>query len=159
MKTPYTVIPAGGEYAAVIAVLIARAMKPAWSAAAVASFFATPGSFAFVAVESGPDHAKITQPVGFVLCRQAAEICDLAAMAVAARARRKGVGRALIGAACAEAVKRGVREIFLEVALSNAPARALYAAEGFHEVAKRAGYYPGGRGRKAEDAVVMRRDL
>lgn len=159
MKTAFTVIPAGREYAAVVAVLLAAAMEPPWSADAVAAFFEAPGSFAFLAAESGPGSQKIARPLGFVLCRQAGETCDIAAMGVAAEARRQGVGRALIEAACEEAAKRGVREMFLEVAESNASARALYAGQNFHEVAKRAGYYPGATDKKAEDAVVMRRDL
>ena len=159
MKAAFAVIPAGAEYAAVIAVSLAASMEPSWSAAAVASYFEAPGSFAFLAATIEPGHEKITQPLGFVLCRQAGDSCDIAAMSVAPSVRRRGIGRALIEAACAEAAKRGVREVFLEVAESNAPARALYVAQHFREVAKRAGYYANAGADRAEDAVVMRRDL
>ena len=94
-----------------------------------------------------------------MLCRQAGDSCDIAAMSVPPSVRRRGIGRALIEAACTEAAKRGVREVFLEVAESNLPARALYAALHFRDVAKRSGYYPSAAAGKAEDAVVMRRDL
>ena len=41
--------------------------------------------------------------------------------------------------------------MLLEVAADNDAAQALYASAGFVEIARRPGYYPGGR-----DAVVMR---
>ena len=46
--------------------------------------------------------------------------------------RRRGIGRAMIAALLENAGERGVREIHLEVISGNVPARALYAASGFH---------------------------
>jgi N-acetylglutamate synthase len=45
--------------------------------------------------------------------------------------RRAGLGLAITAAACAEAVARGVRQVFLQVAVDNAAARALYERCGF----------------------------
>jgi GNAT superfamily N-acetyltransferase len=45
--------------------------------------------------------------------------------------RRAGLGLAITAAACAEAVARGVRQVFLQVAVDNAGARALYERCGF----------------------------
>jgi N-acetylglutamate synthase len=45
--------------------------------------------------------------------------------------RRAGLGQAITAAACAEAVARGVRRVFLQVAVDNAGARALYERCGF----------------------------
>jgi GNAT superfamily N-acetyltransferase len=45
--------------------------------------------------------------------------------------RRAGLGLAITAAACAEAVGRGVRRVFLQVAVDNAGARALYERCGF----------------------------
>ena len=45
--------------------------------------------------------------------------------------RRAGLGLAITTAACAEAVRRGVRRVFLQVAVDNAGARALYERCGF----------------------------
>jgi GNAT superfamily N-acetyltransferase len=45
--------------------------------------------------------------------------------------RRAGLGLAITAAACAEAVARGVRRVFLQVAVDNAGARALYERCGF----------------------------
>ncbi|WP_432124871.1 N-acetyltransferase family protein [Streptomyces sp. C10-9-1] len=52
-------------------------------------------------------------------------------LAVAVRARGRGVGRALLRAACAEAVRQGAHRVTLRVLGHNRPARALYEAEGF----------------------------
>ena len=45
--------------------------------------------------------------------------------------RRAGLGLAITAAACAEAVARGVRRVFLQVETGNAGARALYEGCGF----------------------------
>ncbi|MEU2058908.1 GNAT family N-acetyltransferase [Streptomyces sp. NPDC013455] len=63
-----------------------------------------------------PSHAHVLAVQGF---------------AVATRARGRGVGRALIRAAVAEARRRGARRLTLRVLGHNTPARALYASEGF----------------------------
>lgn len=50
---------------------------------------------------------------------------------VAAPARGKGVGTALIDAICVEAAKRGYKEVRLDVIDSNPRAKALYVRHGF----------------------------
>lgn len=60
----------------------------------------------------------------------AAPLINIHDLAVAAHHRGKGIGRALIAAIEAEALKRGACKITLEV-LSGNPARHLYAACGF----------------------------
>lgn len=54
---------------------------------------------------------------------------------VAAEARGRGVGTALLDAVCAEAKQRGFRQVRLDVIDTNPRARALYLHEGFKEVA------------------------
>jgi ribosomal protein S18 acetylase RimI-like enzyme len=54
---------------------------------------------------------------------------------VAAEARGRGVGTALLDAVCAEAKQRGYRQVRLDVIDTNPRARALYLHEGFEEVA------------------------
>jgi [ribosomal protein S18]-alanine N-acetyltransferase len=75
--------------------------------------------------------------------------------------RRQGIGRALLGRFLSDARARGAEQCFLEVRVSNSPAIALYAREGFVPVARRIGYYPApGAGAGArEDALVLRRVL
>ncbi|MGW1779870.1 N-acetyltransferase family protein [Streptomyces sp. NPDC002143] len=60
-----------------------------------------------------------------------AHVRQIQGLAVAEEARGRGVGRALIRAAVEEARRRGARRLTLRVLGHNAPARALYEAEGF----------------------------
>jgi ribosomal protein S18 acetylase RimI-like enzyme len=60
-----------------------------------------------------------------------AHVRQIQGLAVAEETRGRGVGRALIQAAVDEARRRGARRLTLRVLGHNAPARALYEAEGF----------------------------
>ena len=79
-------------------------------------------------------------------------------LTVAPEARRRGLGRTLLGRFVRDAKARGAAQCFLEVRVSNAAAIGLYAAEGFAPVARRIGYYPA-RDDAREDALVMRKSL
>jgi ribosomal-protein-alanine N-acetyltransferase len=93
--------------------------------------------------------------VGWAGLLAVADVVEILTVGVIESARRRGIGHDLIAALLAEARRRGAVEVFLEVRVDNAAARALYAHEGFDEIAVRAGYYDAGR----VDAVVMRRAL
>jgi ribosomal-protein-alanine N-acetyltransferase len=80
---------------------------------------------------------------------------ELGNVAVATRWRRRGVGRTLVRAILARAVERGVREVYLEVRVSNHAAQELYQRHGFAEVGRRRNYYL----EPLEDALVMRREF
>ncbi|MFJ3497294.1 GNAT family N-acetyltransferase [Streptomyces sp. NPDC086091] len=60
-----------------------------------------------------------------------AHVRQIQGLAVADTARGRGVGRALVRAAVEETRRAGARRLTLRVLGHNAPARALYAAEGF----------------------------
>ncbi|MEU6475588.1 GNAT family N-acetyltransferase [Streptomyces sp. NPDC047017] len=60
-----------------------------------------------------------------------AHVRQINGLAVAEEARGTGVGRALLRAAVAEARRQGARRLTLRVLGHNAPARRLYASEGF----------------------------
>jgi ribosomal protein S18 acetylase RimI-like enzyme len=70
----------------------------------------------------------------------ASDDCWLEDLWVQEPARRSGLGRALVIAACEHARTRGCRRIELDVSEANAPALALYEAAGF-----RTGKLPEGR--------------
>jgi [ribosomal protein S18]-alanine N-acetyltransferase len=74
-------------------------------------------------------------------------------VSVAREWQRCGIGTELTRFFVDVARKRGASKIYLEVRPSNVAARALYAREGFAEIAMRRGYYPAPNGR--EDAVIM----
>jgi ribosomal-protein-alanine N-acetyltransferase len=81
-------------------------------------------------------------------------------LTVAPAARRRGLARALLRRFLDDALRLGAEQCFLEVRVSNAAAIALYRAEGFVAVARRAGYYPPAKGAlEREDALVLRRGV
>lgn len=142
---------AGPAGAALLAALHADAFVdpavsgPAWGTADFTALLAMPGTFALVA---GGD-----APVGFVLVRIAADEAEILTLGTATAARRHGVARALVAGAAAAARASGAVRLFLEVAETNGPARALYAAAGFTVVGRRRNYFMlAGR---PVDAVVM----
>jgi N-acetylglutamate synthase len=55
----------------------------------------------------------------------------LYAVATLPRARRRGLGRAVVGALTTASEEHGVQRLWLQVLADNAPARALYTALGF----------------------------
>jgi N-acetylglutamate synthase len=79
----------------------------------------------------------------FVSIRSADEVLAIARLSIAAgwagltavevnpAYRRQGLGVAITAAACQEAVLRGMRNVYLQVEVDNAPARALYQRVGF----------------------------
>lgn len=81
-------------------------------------------------------------------------------LTVAPAARRRGLARALLRRFVDDALRLGAEQCFLEVRISNVAAIALYSAEGFIAVARRAGYYPAADGASVrEDALVLRRGV
>jgi ribosomal-protein-alanine N-acetyltransferase len=75
-------------------------------------------------------------------------------LAVRRDMHRRGIGRALLDALLAEARRRQVEAVLLEVAVDNAVAQKLYASYGFEPVGVRRGYYQPSN----TDALVMRYD-
>ncbi|MFC7432336.1 MULTISPECIES: ribosomal protein S18-alanine N-acetyltransferase [unclassified Agrococcus] len=93
--------------------------------------------------------------VGYVGLRAVGVEGDIQTIAVGEAARGTGLGRRLLAQAQQDARDRGVQELFLEVREDNAPARALYASEGFVEIGVRPGYYQP----EGVDAISMRKEL
>jgi ribosomal-protein-alanine N-acetyltransferase len=98
------------------------------------------------------------EPLGFIVVRAVAGEAEILTLAVHPEARRLGLGRALVQAAATTARTFGAEAFWLEVAVDNAAATALYAATGFEPAGRRPYYYarPGG---ERVDALVMRRLL
>jgi [ribosomal protein S18]-alanine N-acetyltransferase len=86
---------------------------------------------------------------------QAGETADVQTLAVAPQYQRSGIATALLTAIIAEAERRGLRALLLEVRAENEAALALYARHGFEQISRRRGYYDAGRA----DALVLRRPL
>lgn len=115
----------------------------------------------FIALGGLPRAAMIVDDEvrdGLIILQFAADEAEVLNFGVVPAARRRGLGRELLAAAEALAAMRGAARLFLEVAIDNAPARALYATAGFTQVGHRPGYYLRPDGSRA-DAVVMQKTL
>ncbi len=123
----------------------------AWSRQDIAELLASPGVHGLLLQLEG-------RHVGFALCRSVADEAELLTIAVDPSHRRRGAGRALLGAAIEQLRSSGARTLYLEVGMDNPAARSLYEQAGFRAVGKRTGYYQRGEQPKA-DAVVMRLTL
>jgi ribosomal-protein-alanine N-acetyltransferase len=125
---------------------IHRAAFPAaqaWSADVMVLQLGLSGGFGFIHPAGG-----------MVLARVTVDEAEILTIAVDPVAQSQGLGRDLLQAAMDEAARRGAAAMFLEVSVSNAPARALYKAAGFSRVGRRRAYYIGGG-----DALILRASL
>lgn len=137
--------------AAEVAALHARAMRAAgdaWDAGSFAGLLADPQ----VTGLGFRDHGAIA---GVLLLRAAADEAEILTLAVDPAMRRRGIGRRLVVAALERAAAGDAARVFLEVAVDNAAAAALYRGIGFTEVGRRPGYYARAGGRV--DALVLAR--
>lgn len=136
--------------AAAMAEAHAAAFNPSWREEDFEDLLEGQGIFGFLAREAAP--------VGVVLCRIVAEEMEVLTLGVAPAARRRGVAKALMAAVLGAARQAGVDACFLEVAVDNQAAGALYAGLGFQRAGHRPGYYDRGAAGLA-DALLMRLDL
>jgi ribosomal-protein-alanine N-acetyltransferase len=122
----------------------------AWSLGAFEAEIVHPDSF-YITVRADADHTL----VGYGGLRASNEYGgqgDIQTLAVAEAFRGQGIGAHVLDLLLEEAWSRGVTEVLLEVRADNDAAARLYSRAGFHEIARRPGYYqPGGI-----DAIVMR---
>jgi ribosomal-protein-alanine N-acetyltransferase len=137
-----------------LAALHAQAFEAPWSAAELARMIDGPCAFA-LAIGTGAQAADIQ---GFVVARAIAGEAEILTLAVRPDMRRRGLARSLIAAVCTRAVDHGARVLWLEVAVDNSAALALYQSLGFEAAGRRPAYYGREQGGPV-DALVMRRDL
>ena len=95
-------------------------------------------------------------PSGFVLFRKAADEAEILTICTRPVFRRKGHAKLLLQHVESLLKKEGVKSLFIEVAVSNPAAFALYASCGFKEAGLRKNYYERGDGTR-EDALIMRK--
>ena len=118
-----------------------------WSSAAVGELLSLPGTHCFLA-------SLDDSPAGYLLARLVEDEGDILSVGVCPAYRRRGLAHALLSRLAIRALEIGVRRLFLEVAESNAAARACYLADGWREVARRPGYYELGNNKHC-DALVF----
>jgi ribosomal-protein-alanine N-acetyltransferase len=124
--------------------------EKAWRADEFEDLLDGEGIYGFLAEDEGP--------LGLILCRIAADEVEILTVGVMRATRRRGVALALMIAALDVAREAGVAEAFLEVAVDNDAAIALYEQLGFRATGLRKAYYDLGPAGFA-DALVMRLDL
>lgn len=93
--------------------------------------------------------------VGFLVANHLSPEWELENIVVAPAARRRGLGKRLLGALLAAAHKANSTSVFLEVRESNAAARSLYENTGFEQTGRRPSYYTS----PLEAAILYRRTL
>lgn len=138
--------------AGVAAAIHARAADASWSAETFGGLLRQPGVFGLLALTG-------EAPQGFILCRIVTDEAEVLTLAVLPEARRRGIARALMSAAMAQAKAGGAARLLLEVSVRNNAALALYRSVGFGEVGRRKGYYAESGGEGPADALVMATDL
>jgi [ribosomal protein S18]-alanine N-acetyltransferase len=117
--------------------------REAWAEDAFALQLVMPGVFGLI-------HPR----GGLLLARLTMDEAEVLTLAVAPAARRHGIARALLSAAMATAKQQDASTMFLEVAVGNAAAQALYRQAGFVEAGRRPRYYADGG-----DALILRAPL
>lgn len=126
--------------------------------------YPTPWSMSLFLQELGLDHrvyraarrAGRGEVLGYAGVIVVAGEGHVATVAVDPGWRRHAIGSRLLLDVTRGAIAEGATAMTLEVRSSNRAAQAMYARFGYAPVGVRKGYYPsGGRGGRAEDAVIM----
>jgi ribosomal-protein-alanine N-acetyltransferase len=90
------------------------------------------------------------QVVGYLITQWVLDEIHILNVAVSPEMHRAGIGSKLLNFVVAEGQKQGMRDMFLEVRVSNVAAISLYMRFGFQVLSTRKKYYTDG-----EDALVM----
>ena len=108
------------------------------------------GPLDMVWVAEGKDAPEEFRIAGYLNFRTIAGEGELMRIAVRPEAQGQGIGHLLMEQMIRAGESLGIRDITLEVRVSNAPARALYQRFGFRDEAIRKNYYD----HPQEDAVI-----
>jgi len=131
-----------------------------WSKSDLAHLLALPGGLGLLARTRSFRRLGFDtrRAVGFSLCRVTRDESELLSIGVSPENRRSGLGTVLVRQSIQHCRAGGARCMFLEVAVDNPGAQALYAQEGFREVGRREGYYRRDGGDRVA-ALTMRAEL
>jgi len=144
------------DISAVVALERETAGAPHWAAAEYAVMVeesADPFARRLLVVAESSDKDMVGLAVGKVAGVGADAFGEIESVAVATRARRAGVGRALCEAVLEWCRKEGAQAIELEVRSASEAAIALYRQLGFEAVGMRRSYYRD----PVDDAILMSR--
>ena len=142
--------PARREDVDDVAAIEREAFSDPWSAASFRALFGNQ------LVHFAVAHDTLTGRIhGYVVAWFVVDEGEIANLAVAATARRMGLGARLLDGALADAARRGCRVVFLEVREANVAAQSLYSSRKFVLAGRRVRYYR----KPVEDALILRREL
>ena len=119
-----------------------------WSAQSFSEILAMPGAQGWLMVSG-------ETPIGFMLARFTLDEGEILLTGIAPTARRRGHAARLMGVLIDHARVAGIGTLFLEHAVGNAAAGALYRRFGFSPIGRRKDYYAR-RGGGREDAITLR---
>ena len=142
---------AGPAAAKLLAEIHGESFATRWSETDFSGMLAVPGTSAILV-------SSQNNPMGFVLFRRAADEAEILTICTRPVFRQKGHGNFLVQHLESLLKNEGVKSLFIEVAVSNHAALALYASSGFEKAGLRKNYYERGDG-KREDALIMRKGL
>lgn len=134
------------EHVADVAAIEAASYRDPWSEASFQDVFVLTDS-SWVALQNG-------EVAGYLITQWVLDEIHVLNIAVKSVHRQHGVAAKLMTMLFDLGIQRGMKDIFLEVRVSNAPAQSLYKKFGFAILATRKQYYPDG-----EDAHIMYRQL
>ena len=142
-----------GDLDAIVAIERASFSDP-WPRGAFLSLIRRDDADVVVAVRDPAAPAGSSPVLGYAIAWFIVGEGEVGNVAVHPDARGQRIGARLLDEALAEARRREVGVVFLEVRESNEAARRLYASRGFVQVGRRKRYYR----RPDEDALVLRWD-
>jgi tRNA threonylcarbamoyladenosine biosynthesis protein TsaB len=142
---------AGPPAAKLLAEIHGECFVQRWDEGAFAALLNSPGANAIVI-------SNQNAPAGFVLFRKAADEAEIITLCTRPALRRRGHAKALVLHMETLLRKDGIKSLFIEVAISNQSALALYVSRGFTKAGVRKNYYDLGDGMR-DDALIMRKGL
>ena len=131
----------------------------AWSEASLWAELALRPRRAYLVAEAGADGQDGETLLGYAGLDLAGDLADVMTVAVAPRARGRGVGATMLTGLHSLARDAGARFVMLEVRADNDSALRLYRTHGYEVVRTRPGYYADPAGGPAQDALIMRKEL
>lgn len=144
-KAHVKVRTATAEDVAAMAAIEREAFSDPWPSSAFADLVAQAHARVMVAVCDG-------ELAGYCILLSAADEGEIANIAVHRAARGMGVGAHLLDETMSYAAQQAIATVYLEVRVSNSPARGLYESRGFFPVGRRRAYYRD----PLEDALILR---
>ena len=144
----FEIVPFAREHVAAVSELEALCFTDPYSPSVLSGVIGNDNYTAFAATVNG-------EAVGYVEIADFIDAVSLNRVEVAPEYRRRGIAEALLGAAEAAARAGTAEKLWLEVRVSNAPARSLYEKYGFVFQ----GVCPACYSSPREDAAIYYKDI